>query len=171
MDGDSTDGLSFADNRYLGSSMSYRVTVNAMKVAARRPRSHTEVGQPPDPLAELQSAWIAILHALPDRKAELVALYEGNAARFSVRALDRLLDIPRKGLLANALRRAGYRESASGPLPELGALRRDHYASSEVWTTRGAVAAWHVARYRGLTTITARELGERLLSWRDEIRA
>src|SRR5690348_1037933 len=151
--------------------MSYRVSGKAVKMAAQRPRLRTESRERQDPLATLQAAWMTVMQALPDRKAELAALYEANAPRFSMRALDKLLGVPRKGLLASALRRAGYRDIASGPLPELGALRLDHYASSEVWTTRGAVAAWHVARDRNLTTITARELGERLLSWRDEVEA
>jgi hypothetical protein len=98
-----------------------------------------------DPFAALQSAWAAGTYASCRSKPGTYIVYEANALRFDVRALDKLLDIPRKGLLANALRRAGHRNFVSGPLPGLRTLQLDHYASSEVWTSavRWLRGMWH----------------------------
>src|SRR5690349_16934654 len=65
----------------------------------------------------------------------------------------------KRGLVANA------------PLPQLRRLHREHYASSELLSIRGAVVAWYVVRNRGLSALTAKRLAERLLSSYDPIRS
>jgi hypothetical protein len=141
----------------------------AATLALRKsPRSCAAAGGPrdaaePDATSTLRDSWIALIRALPERTVELAELYEQNPMCFDMRGLDNLLGVTRRGKLSNALRYAGFRDSASGPLPELGGLQLRNCASLERWTIRGAVAAWHVATSARLSNLTARELGESLL--------
>jgi len=116
--------------------------------------------------ALLLDAWIKVLEALPQHSRDLESLYEANPVQFNIRALDKLLGVSEKGRLATALRCAGLRTVALGPLVGLGELRRGRMDCTpyEVWTIRGAVAAWSVASRLGYSRLSARELGETLLT-------
>jgi hypothetical protein len=110
------------------------------------------------------TAWRNVIAALPERSVELESLYQLNLVRFDTRGLQALLGVPEKRRLATALRSAGLRTSASGPLVGLGELRRErtNCIPYEVWTVRGAVAAWSVASRLGLSVLTAAEFGASL---------
>jgi hypothetical protein len=151
-----------------GSGMPYKTTTEGLRAAARESRVPREqLSVEADANVTLCDAWIALMRALPERTVELAGLYEQNPMCFDMRGLDNLLGVTRRGKLSNALRYAGFRESASGPLPELGGLQLRNCASLEIWTIRGAVAAWHVATSARLSNLSARELGESLLRLTD----
>lgn len=115
--------------------------------------------------ALLWSAWGEILRAAPDRQAELTALFEQNPLRYDIRTLEALLGIAQKRRLAVALRGAGLRRGNSGPMPGFGVLRSKGiwYVPAELWSIRGAVAAWRVARISGLSAVPSYRIAEALL--------
>ena len=119
-----------------------------------------------DPQLRLSNAWDEILGSSPSHSTALSTLYEVNAACFDIHALNTLLGITRTRTLSVALRTAGLRKSYGGPIVGFGEIRqaRRSFAPYDLWTIHGAVAAWHVARERKLSIVTARRLGEALLA-------
>ena len=113
----------------------------------------------------LHCAWQDVMRAALHHAVSLRALYQENPVLFNIRELEGLLGITRKGQLATALRLAGVRNAASGPVAGLGVLRQGgiSFMPYEVYTVRGAVVAWHLMRMRGPCSLTAEAFAYALL--------
>ncbi len=140
-----------------------------MSTKAGTPQRRIEQGLDTSPKDEatLELVWQEVIRAASDQARTLTALYTHNPALFTIRQLEGLLGVNRKGQLATALRVAGVRDTKTGPTDGLGELRQGGILSTpyEVYTIHGAIAAWHVVRTRKLCSLTAESLAHRLLAY------